>query len=136
MASCSLTKYTSKCVPVAPSKAAHNSTVNRNTKAKSIAEDKKLSITTDEEIDLAATKDLCLNAENMTFEAEKEFIIKNAESTEETSSQDSSMIPNNQETKEATTPSDEFDLSDISHKPKELSREDIIAAAEAAAYNE
>lgn len=70
------------------------------------------------------------------LEAEKEFIIKNAESTEETSSQDSSMIPNNQETKETITPSDEFDLSDISHKPKELSREDIIAAAEAAAYNE
>ena len=28
----------------------------------------------------------------------------------------------------------EFDLSDITHQPKELSREDIIAAAEAAAY--
>ena len=31
---------------------------------------------------------------------------------------------------------DEFDLSDISAKPKELSKEDIIAAAEAAAFSE
>ena len=31
---------------------------------------------------------------------------------------------------------DEFDLSDISAQPKELSREDIIAAAEAAAFAE
>ena len=32
--------------------------------------------------------------------------------------------------------SDEFDLSDITHQPEELSREDIIAAAEAAAFAE
>jgi ribonuclease-3 len=31
---------------------------------------------------------------------------------------------------------DDFDLSDITHQPKELSREDIIAAAEAAAFAE
>lgn len=31
---------------------------------------------------------------------------------------------------------DEFDLSDISSKPKEMSKEDIIAAAEAAAFGE
>ena len=31
---------------------------------------------------------------------------------------------------------DEFDLSDISAEPKEMSREDIIAAAEAAAFAE
>ena len=31
---------------------------------------------------------------------------------------------------------DDFDLSDISHQPKELSREEIIAAAEAAAFAE
>lgn len=31
---------------------------------------------------------------------------------------------------------DEFDLSDITAEPKELSREDIIAAAEAAAFAE
>lgn len=36
---------------------------------------------------------------------------------------------------EAPSPSDdEFDLSDITHNPKELSREEIIAAAEAAAF--
>ena len=34
------------------------------------------------------------------------------------------------------TPDDEFDLSDISHNPAEKSREDIIAAAEAAAFSE
>ena len=31
---------------------------------------------------------------------------------------------------------DEFDLSDITAEPKEMSREDIIAAAEAAAFSE
>lgn len=31
---------------------------------------------------------------------------------------------------------DEFDLSDITHNPKEMTREEIIAAAEAAAYEE
>ena len=35
-----------------------------------------------------------------------------------------------------TVASDEFDLSDITATPKELSREDIIAAAEAAAFSE
>ena len=36
-----------------------------------------------------------------------------------------------------STPSpEEFDLSDITHNPKEQSREDIIAAAEAAAYEQ
>ena len=34
---------------------------------------------------------------------------------------------------EAST-DDEFDLSDITHQSKELSREEIIAAAEAAAF--
>ena len=41
------------------------------------------------------------------------------------------------EAPEASSPSDdEFDLSDISHNPKEQSREEIIAAAEAAAFAE
>ena len=35
---------------------------------------------------------------------------------------------------EEETSDDEFDLSDITHKSKELSREEIIAAAEAAAF--
>ena len=46
-----------------------------NSRIEFIAEDKKLSISTDEEIDIAAKKDVCLNAENMTFEAEKEFNV-------------------------------------------------------------
>ena len=36
--------------------------------------------------------------------------------------------------KPETPETDEFDLSDITHNPVEKSREDIIAAAEAAAY--
>ena len=38
--------------------------------------------------------------------------------------------------KEASSQEEEFDLSDISSTPKEMSREDIIAAAEAAAFGE
>ena len=37
---------------------------------------------------------------------------------------------------EAESEEDEFDLSDITHNPEEPSREDIIAAAEAAAFKE
>ena len=37
---------------------------------------------------------------------------------------------------QVTVTHDEFDLSDITATPKELSREDIIAAAEAAAFSE
>lgn len=40
------------------------------------------------------------------------------------------------EMKEASSQEEEFDLSDISSTPKEMSREDIIAAAEAAAFGE
>ena len=50
----------------------HNKT---NSRIEFLSEDKKLSITTDEEIDLAATKDLVINAETMTFEAEKEINV-------------------------------------------------------------
>lgn len=44
-----------------------------NSRIEFIAEDKKISITTDEEIDIAAKKDLNINAENITIEAEKEL---------------------------------------------------------------
>ena len=37
---------------------------------------------------------------------------------------------------EETSIDDEVDLSDITHNPVEMSREDIIAAAEAAAYSD
>lgn len=61
------------------------------------------------------------------LEAEKEFIIKT----------EKPVTPNNQETSDNQEPSiDEFDLSGITHNRKELSREDIIAAAETAAYQE
>ena len=39
-------------------------------------------------------------------------------------------------TTQSAPPDDEFDLSDITHNPKELSREEIIAAAEEAAFAE
>ena len=66
------------------------------------------------------------------LEAEKEFIIK-AEKPEISEAPESPKKP---EKSEKPAPSDEFDLSDITHNTPELSREEIIAAAEAAAYNE
>lgn len=61
------------------------------------------------------------------LEAEKEFIIKT----------EKPVTPNNQEISDNREHSvDEFDLSGITHNRKELSREDIIAAAETAAYQE
>ena len=69
------------------------------------------------------------------LEAEKEFIIKTdkPEKTETASCQTSAASTGKPEGADLT---DEFDLSDITHAPVELSREEIIAAAEAAAYNE
>lgn len=60
------------------------------------------------------------------LEAEKEFVIRSEKSLQKA-----------KETSEPaadTQDAHEFDLSDITHNPKEQSREDIIAAAEAAAY--
>ena len=66
------------------------------------------------------------------LEEEKEFIIKS-----EPNEPNKANEPNKpHETHETHEPSsdEEFDLSDITHMPQDLSREDIIAAAEAAAY--
>ena len=57
---------------------------------------------------------------------------------------DNPVIPENPEIPEtpeapaaqSAPPDDEFDLSDITNNPKELSREEIIAAAEEAAFAE
>ena len=57
---------------------------------------------------------------------EEVFTEKSAETAQETEMQ--------VEVKEEKKESDEFDLSDITAQPKELSREEIIAAAEAAAF--
>lgn len=46
-----------------------------NSRIEFIAEDKKLSISTDEEIDMTSTKDVCINAENMNLEAEKKVNV-------------------------------------------------------------
>ena len=63
-------------------------------------------------------------------EQDQDFVIHQAESQEEPT--EVSMAPETPETPET----DEFDLSDITATPKEQSREDIIAAAEAAAFAE
>ena len=57
---------------------------------------------------------------------EEVFTEKSAETVQETEVQ--------VEVKDEKKESDEFDLSDITAQPKELSREEIIAAAEAAAF--
>lgn len=50
--------------------------------------------------------------------------------------EDKPMVVENSQTEEVQAEEDEFDLSDISAQPKQPSREDIIAAAEAAAFAE
>ena len=66
-------------------------------------------------------------------EQEQNFMIEQEESkTEVINSQDSARKPSS--SKGAGEDISEFDLSDLSVKPKEKSREDIIAEAEAAAF--
>ena len=66
-------------------------------------------------------------------EQEQNFMIEQEESkTEVINSQDSARKPSS--SKGAREDISEFDLSDLSVKPKEKSREDIIAEAEAAAF--
>ena len=57
-------------------------------------------------------------------------------STKQMSEDKSIKVEPKEEMKEASSQEEEFDLSDISSTPKEMSREDIIAAAEAAAFGE
>ena len=73
------------------------------------------------------------------LEQEREFIVKNAEKAESpTTGADPRRAPSSTAKPDtqpaAPSEADEFDLSDISHNPTEKSREDIIAAAEAAAF--
>ena len=67
--------------------------------------------------------------------ATTDFIIKQENETMPKGSTESKkkQEPNPQKDQENAT--DEFDLSDITHNPAEPSREDIIAAAEAAAFS-
>ena len=46
------------------------------------------------------------------------------------------VLPASEAPAPASSPDDEFDLSDITHNPKELTREEIIAAAEEAAFSQ
>ena len=61
-------------------------------------------------------------------------------SSDSRSSSNSRISSNSSNSSNSSKPSesqvDEFDLSDITHNPVEKSREDIIAAAEAAAFSE
>ena len=71
-----------------------------------------------------------------TTEVKNDFII-----SQDTEKQEAEDVVASTVTEEITTTAnqeseDEFDLSDISAEPKEMSREDIIAAAEAAAFAE
>ena len=63
------------------------------------------------------------------MEAEQEFVIRQPDAPE---SPDISENLDSPETPDA----EEFDLSDITATPRDLSREEIIAAAEAAAFEE
>lgn len=70
------------------------------------------------------------------LEKEKEFIIPTEKKEKaDTPQKTKAPRPADKQEKAAESDVDEFDLSDISHQPKEQSREDIIAAAEAAAYD-
>ena len=57
-------------------------------------------------------------------------------STKQMSEDKSIKVEPKEEMKESSSQEEKFDLSDISSTPKEMSREDIIAAAEAAAFGE
>ena len=63
-------------------------------------------------------------------ETEQDFIIAKAENTEKVE------VAKPQEKQQTSKDSDEYDLSDITATPQEQTREDIIAAAEAAAFAE
>ena len=71
------------------------------------------------------------------LEQEKtDFIIEHAEVAGSSEYSEYSDYSENSDYSDHSENSDEFDLSDITHQPEELSREDIIAAAEAAAFAE
>ena len=53
----------------------------------------------------------------------------------DSSTNNESSKPNKKKGKNGTGPKDEFDLSDLQIKNEQQSREDIIAAAEQAAFN-
>ena len=65
-------------------------------------------------------------------EVKNDFII--SQDTQQTEKKEKKKVIQEEETVTENTESEEFDLSDITADPKEKSREDIIAAAEAAAF--
>jgi ribonuclease-3 len=67
---------------------------------------------------------------NSNEESVSQSVIDNNETTPKTE-----VKKSNRQATEQQSDNDEFDLSDISMSKTELSREEIIAAAEAAAFN-
>jgi ribonuclease-3 len=73
------------------------------------------------------------------LKAEREFIIEQPKKDADSAAPQKSKMsqkPKPSQQPQASADDDEFDLSDITHNPAEPSREDIIAAAEAAAFSE
>ncbi len=65
------------------------------------------------------------------------FIIPQKTAVKQSEEPDEQTLPETTETTESmTSPDDDFDLSDITHNPQEKTREEIIAEAEAAAFDE
>ena len=71
-----------------------------------------------------------------TIEVKNDFIISQDAEKQEAEDVVASTVTEEITTTATQESEDEFDLSDISAEPKEMSREDIIAAAEAAAFAE
>ena len=71
-----------------------------------------------------------------TTEVKNDFIISQDAEKQEAEDVVASTVTEEITTTATQESEDEFDLSDISAEPKEMSREDIIAAAEAAAFAE
>jgi ribonuclease-3 len=70
-------------------------------------------------------------------EQEQEFIIEQDSKNEETGMRkEKGPVAKKTPQGNLSSQNDDFDLSDLSVKPKEKSREDIIAEAEAAAFAE
>ena len=81
--------------------------------------------------DLEKEKEFIISSENGELKTERYDNLQDEQASE---NENSKTNPTSQLSDLNSQLDNEFDLSDITHQPKELSREDIIAAAEAAAY--
>ena len=81
--------------------------------------------------DLEKEKEFIISTENGELKTERYDNLQDEQASE---NENSKTNPTSQLSDLNSQLDNEFDLADITHQPKELSREDIIAAAEAAAY--